>query len=225
MLMKDYTSMIKVCLRALEIFTEVFGKFHIELANIHNMLGIAYAMVGQYLQAIKHYDNALALRYELDMSNNYGTAELLINKANMLKMVEDYESALEFELKALEIGRKFFEEKSPRLLVIFQSLATTYRHLDNKPLAFVNYRKVLKIYQRIFNLQDHSLIVQTLHAMGDVLSDKSEALNFHLQALNMINRLKPKPHIKIAQSLYTVGKSMLINDQSFNSLVTFEELV
>jgi tetratricopeptide (TPR) repeat protein len=123
--------MIKVCEKALECLRAHFGEVQLSIlmANAYNMLGTAYAMINQYRAAVDYYDRALYVRNELQMSNNYGTAEILINRASMLKKLEDYDKCLEFEHKALDIARKFFDEKSPRLLVIFQSLASTYSKL------------------------------------------------------------------------------------------------
>lgn len=55
----------------------------------------------------------------------------MINRASILKKIHIYEKALELEQNALEITRKFFDDKSIQMLKVYNALADTYQFLKD----------------------------------------------------------------------------------------------
>ncbi len=67
----------------------------------------------------------------------------------MLKKIHMNEKALELELSALEITRKYFDDRSPQMIGVFNALAFTYYKLHVNPKAIDYYQRLLQIHSKI----------------------------------------------------------------------------
>ena len=95
-----------------------------------NLIGMSYGKLNKPWEASKYYDQVLAVRASLNCEN-LGSAQIMINRASILKKIHIYEKALELELIALEIIRKFFDDKSIQMLKVYNALADTYQFLKD----------------------------------------------------------------------------------------------
>ena len=86
-----------------------------------------------------------------------------------------HSQALELELRALEITRKYYDEKAPEMLNIFQGLALTYQKLGDNQKAIEFNQRLLHIFTKMNKLDGayNSLIAETFHKIGILKTDQT----------------------------------------------------
>jgi tetratricopeptide (TPR) repeat protein len=163
---------------------------HLDIAIIHNNLGLAYAAKGDYEKAIKYYQDALSVMLEAykqspnhtNIANNYNSL------GNVYSNKGEYERASKYYQDALKIRLKAYKQ-SPN----HPDIAGSYNNLGNAYLNKGDYEKaikyyhhaseiLLKVYEQSPNRPD---LAQTYTNLGNVYlgkGDYEKAIKYHLHA-------------------------------------------
>ena len=132
---------------------------------------------------------------QLELSLNADANSVLTNTLNNVGLAYDdlnnYERALEYKLKALEMDEKLFSADHPDLASSLSSVGSSYDDLNQHEKALEYKLKGLEMRQRLYGA-DHSDIATSLNNVGTSyhhLNDNQKALEYFLKALEMDERL------------------------------------
>ena len=168
--------------------------------------------------------------YPLWHRGNYQESEILLEKSlnlyqknqlkddklqsniyNDLAVINSYlgniRQALEFEQKALSIGRIALNEKSEDIAKFLNNLGGIYGKLGNYLKALELQQQALDIYQELFG-EKHPDVATSLNDLGNTygkLGNYLKALELQQQALDIYQELFGEKHPNVATSLNNLG--------------------
>ncbi len=182
----NFDTAIELILKALTIRLEQLGKAHPDVGHTYNELGAAYARKKDYKNAIENFavagevfrqtfgeDNQFVARSYVNLSLVYGT-----NKQN-----EQYDKALEYGFKALDLLKRLFGDNA---------VGTSYRNIGYYYMGKGDYNQAITYLQNSINVfrragQGRTMaIASSYQILGDVYSRLNEiekALDFYQKSL------------------------------------------
>lgn len=86
-----------------------------------------------------------------------------LNFSNILTKAGFIQKSLEEITDTLEEGRKLYDEKSPKLLCVFQNYVQTYIKLRDFKSAAEYQDKIVKIYRRLYHGKSHPNLIFAIH--------------------------------------------------------------
>lgn len=164
------------------LITHQKGNDKRSMSIILNNIGNIYSEQKKYNQALKTHQEALKLRQEIgDLT---GEAKSLTNIANIyLKAFRDYNKALEYALKGLEIN-----QNTNSILDISNSfivIANIYKEQKNYAKAIENAKKGLDFIKDIDELQLKQIAYETLAISYEATNDYKAAV-FYFKAFQEV---------------------------------------
>ena len=112
-----------------------------------NAIGIIYDYTGKIDSATVKYFQALHLAEEIDNLRLEASACMNIAYLFRLNLNKDYEKALSYSFRGLEINKKIDQPKS--IAHCYQDIAYTYRKMNQLDTAKIYYAKAIEIRQNI----------------------------------------------------------------------------
>ena len=98
-----------------------------EIAGLYHFLGYGFNEFADYIQALKWYRKALAIREEILGKEHPSTATTYNNIAAIYKNQGKYEDALVWYRKDLVISENVFGKDYPNTAVTYNNIAGVYR--------------------------------------------------------------------------------------------------
>ena len=148
---------------------------------------------------------------QLELSLNTDASSVLSNTLNNVGLAYDdlnnYEKALEYKLKALEMDEKLFSSDHPDLASSLSSVGSSYEDLNQHEKALEFKLKALEMRQRLY-ATDHSDIATSLNNIGTSylkLNDYEKALEYSTKSLEMKQRLYDSDHADLSTSFNNIG--------------------
>jgi tetratricopeptide (TPR) repeat protein len=140
--------------------------------------------------------------------NNIELATIYSDIATTYQDKEDYELAISYNMKALNIYEKNLEPDDDAIIIIYNNLGTVYHELGNNDNALIYLEKALQMSIKKYG--ENSLqIATTLNNIGRIHSDmgnKDKALKYYYNALNIrINNL-PAPDLETADIYFNIAQ-------------------
>lgn len=169
-------------------------------ARAVNNLGVIAQRRGDALQAVEHFDDALAQYRALGSDLEVATA---LNNLGFVysTALADYETALGYHVEALTVRERLGDRSAVALSL--NNIGIVYYRLGDLERALAHFERSLAIRRA---LGGDSRIASTLHNIGDVYYDRREyrkAMDFHAEALALRRRVGD--HAGIAHSLRNLG--------------------
>lgn len=148
-------------------------------ADVHNNLGIAYAMMDQCQKALENHYSSLKIDEELGLEQDVGTNYL--NLANTYWRLQQYDKYLELNLKATAIFEKYQNHRY--LASNFGNISSVYTEMGdyNKALYYASKSLVLK--EKYANALETATTLTTLGSIYRHLEDHDKALEYYNKAL------------------------------------------
>ncbi|CAF0962908.1 unnamed protein product [Adineta steineri] len=119
----------------------------------------------------------------------------------------DYEKAVWYYEKALEIEQKTLSSNHPDLTTSYNNIGSVYNKMGEYPKALSYYEKALELQQRILP-SNHSDLAISYNNIGNVynnIGDYSKALSFYEKALEIFQKTLPSNHPNSATSYNNIG--------------------
>lgn len=121
----------------------------------------------------------------------------------------DFESALRYDMQALNILQGVSEEKNEIIAETYANLGSDYRSLGDFQKAVENHNKALEINLKVHGDKPHYDVARDYNNLGvDYigLGDFAKALENHKKALEIFLQIYDRPHPAVASSYNNLGE-------------------
>ncbi|CAF1505789.1 unnamed protein product [Rotaria sp. Silwood1] len=220
----NFAEALKHFEQAFELESKHLPDNHQDLAAITNNIGMIYYERDDYRAALANFQKSLdiklkadskseesiAITYKIQLQSlsadhsDIGTTYVRFGSIHTLR--EDYDLALEYQQKALEIYQKSHSVNRLSLATVYNNMGLAYeRKLDNVQ-ALDYYEKALEVYlQNAITSQSHPSMITVYGNLGRLSisqQDHQRALECFEKALEISRKVYPNDHPSI--SLYRV---------------------
>ncbi|CAF0770711.1 unnamed protein product [Adineta steineri] len=158
--------------------------------------------IGQFNKAEELY-NVL-----LEHTSDEGEKALYCNQLGIVKNDQgDYEKAVWYHEKALEIDQKILPSNHPSLASSLNNIGNVYDRIGEYSKSLSSHEKALEIYKKTLP-SNHPSLAASLNNIGNVydrIGEYSKALSSHEKALEIYKKTLPSNHPSLATSLNNIG--------------------
>ncbi len=177
--------------RALEEVNENSDQFHKQL--ILNNIGWIYYKMGNFSEAIEHFQEAAILAHELGKKNQ--ELVYLSNLGDINERIRNFPQALEFYKKAVELA-----ESSGNLmeeLRILNSVIEVYEELEKYSDALQFSENAIKLSERLGDLKKKAMVINNMGSIHYKQNNHDLALDYFQQSEKIFRRLKDTENLII----------------------------
>ncbi|MCB5262452.1 MAG: tetratricopeptide repeat protein [Candidatus Cloacimonetes bacterium] len=168
-------------LRAIEVWETIISEIEEQRqkADVHNNLGIAYAMIDQCQKALENHYSSLKIDEELGLEQDVGIN--YTNLANTYWRLQQYDKCLELNLQVTAIFKKHHSDRY--LASSYGNISGVYAEKGdyNKALEYASQSLILK--EKYANVLETALTLTTLGSIYRHLHDHDRALEYYNKAL------------------------------------------
>ncbi len=172
-------------------------------ARLWNLLGLHAHHLGEYEEARRLYEQALAMARRVYGEEHPHVATSLNNLAEVLRTLGEYEEARRLHEQALTIRRQVYGEEHPDVATSLAGLAGVLWQMGEYEEARRLYEQALTIRRQVYG-EEHPDVAQSLNNLAEVLralGEYEEARRLHEQALAIRRQVYGEDHPDVAQSL------------------------
>ncbi|MCK9309333.1 MAG: tetratricopeptide repeat-containing sensor histidine kinase [Candidatus Cloacimonetes bacterium] len=148
-------------------------------ADIHNNLGIAYAMMDKCQKALENHYNSLKIDEELGSEQDVGTNYL--NLANTYWRLQQFDKCLELNLQATAIFEKCGSYRY--LSSSYGNIGSLYTEMGDYEKALQYASKSLALKEKYANAVETAITLTTLGSIYRNLKDYDTSLEYYNKAL------------------------------------------
>lgn len=174
--LKQYNKALDYGLKALDFFLALPKKNYISIATAYYKITLTYIQLRNYKKAMEYsildletLNKAKELE-QMTKAQEVYFAETYNTRGEILRKMNDFESALQYKLNAIKIREDKLEENHPDLAISYHHTAITYFEIQNYKQAEVYIDKALLIRQLILP-EDHTDLIESLE-WKDRIKDK-----------------------------------------------------
>ena len=178
-----------------------------EQARIYHGIGRVKSASGEYIEAIRFYEQAFAIYEKTLPSNHPCFAASYNNIALVYDQMGDYSQALSFHEKALDMEERTRSRNFTRLTTSHNNLGGVYDNMGEYTLALSHYRRTLAIREKVLRSDTPGLATSynNVAVMYNQIGDFSGALFYHQEALTIKEKTLPSNHPGLATSYNNIG--------------------
>ena len=173
-----------------------------EEAYIYHEIGVSKNNLGEYAEAVKFYEKALAINEKTLPSTHPDLATSYSNLGRVYDHMGEYSQALSFHQKALAIREKTLPSTHPDLATSYSNLGRVYDSMGEYSQALSFHQKALAIIEKTLP-SNHPNLASSYNNMAlvyDSMGEYSQALSFHQKALAIREKTLPSTHPDLASS-------------------------
>jgi CHAT domain-containing protein/predicted negative regulator of RcsB-dependent stress response len=159
-------------------------------ANRLNQQGIQQAQTSQYREALRSFEQALAIYRETSVRTAFpqqsrnGEAAALNNLGLAYRSLSEYQRAIDSYQQALPILQAVGDRNGEALALM--NLGSAYLSLSEYQRAIAYYQQALPILQAVGDRNGEALALMNLGLAYDSLSEYQRAIDYHQQALPIL---------------------------------------
>ncbi|MFC1566369.1 tetratricopeptide repeat protein [bacterium] len=237
----DLDSAIEYTKDVLRIMSKQLGVSHLDIAKIYDSLGIAYFAKGDLDSAIRFYNKALEIRSitleakhpmvvknqrDLDCVNKArGNWKVFGDKGNMYLVEGNYNYAILFYIKALEMGEIKVQEYDLSFAQIYEKLGDAYFAKHNYDRAIKSYYRVSKIKEQKIEKNSSSL-ARIYEKLGNAYLTKGE-YDDAIGSYNIVLQIKQKKlgenDISLLKIYDNLGKAYSANGNNDDTIKVYNK--
>jgi tetratricopeptide (TPR) repeat protein len=163
-----------------------------KLTNNKNVLGRIYSLIGINYDILDDLDNALfyyyrALQIEKDLNDKEGESLVLSNIAGIYKKQSNYDKALEYYNKSLQLT-----SDPSSITTIYNNIAFVYLYKGDNNKSVEYFKKALELAQEASNYRGTAKYMLNMALPYIRLKNFSEAEYYLNQGLKMVKKLGDK---------------------------------
>ena len=199
-----YLESLKEIEKPLEFYKE--QRDSIRLGRVQNLIGLNHMYLGNYPVSMKSFQSGLLL---LELTNNEESqfyAEILGNKALLYEKLSDFEKALEFQHKALNIHTK--NEYQLGVSNTYTNIGQLYGHLEEPEKALAMFNKALEIKYMLGNKLGIANALSNLGIAHNQLNNYQKSYEFLTEAKSIYEKLE---HNSNLSSVHTSLGNLLLD--------------
>jgi tetratricopeptide (TPR) repeat protein len=193
-------------------------------ADLDSMRGLVYDALGQYDEARRHHERALATRERTLGPDHLEVAQVLDNLGAIPLEQRRWDEAEKHYARALDIRRRQLGEDHPDVGASWNSLGAAQRGKGARETALASYEKAHRIWQRSLG-PDHPNLAAALNNIGNLERElgRPRPAREHLRAaLELWRRVSPVEH---AASIAIVVSNLGLLAHEANDLEGAEALL
>lgn len=213
-----YDKSIEYCQKYLNSIISLYGDSSAEYASGLADMASFHCHAGNYSNALKYYDKALAL-YDTTSISKYEAGNLFCGLARLMGDIGDYDKELNYYKKSLN----YFSEKNyPALYATtLDNMAITYLNLNEKLLALEYAHKALKLRDSISTIANDPMVAYSYNNLAvicNAINEYSMALQLNEDALSYRKEMYGELHPLYIASLQNVA-------DTYRSMGQYEEAI
>jgi len=197
----NYGEALRLCAKGLDITELLFHdkKSHRVKAGLQHTLGTIYLRMGDYAQAIAHFQTCIEVRESI--GDLYGVSRSYNNLAAVYWGQSDYDLAAQYIRKSLEISQRIGNAYGTAMC--YNNLGAVTYTLGDHPHAIEYYHKSLEIRRKIGDLQG---IADVYNNLGEVhhtweRGNHQQALHYLQEAVVLFTEIGNKTALIDAHKL------------------------
>ena len=189
---------VEYALKAIDIYTKVFGEKSKDVADAVGNLGITYSDMHDYENAKKYLFKSLKLFKEIKGKESYDVSRIYQGIAAMYQESGDYENAEKYNQITLDIKKELVDKNHYSLGMIYQNMAINETYLKKYEEAIRLFNKAKPIFSANYG---------------------KKSVNMAILYNNIADTYKYKGDI--TKSIKYFQKAITLNHQSFSDTVNF----
>jgi tetratricopeptide (TPR) repeat protein len=197
----NYSSALEYYGCALSICEKILGKEHLNTATTYNNMAEVFRAQGNYVEALKYFNYALAIR---EREKHPDTASTYNNIAEVFRTLGEYDKALKYYDDALIIYEKNLH---PDTAIVYNNMALVFESQGDYDKALKYYSDALIIYEKNLG-KEHPNIANTYNNMALVFYTQSnyvKALEYYGYALDIFEKILGKKHPNISSTYNNIA--------------------
>lgn len=134
----DYKKAEESYLIGIQFLEELYGENNVNLVNLltgYNNLSTLYSTIGANSKAIELYEKSIDISTNFHGENNIRIATYLTNISGIYYKIHDYEKALHFAIKGLDLKIKHYGNERLILLNSYHALGTLYSAIQQYDIS------------------------------------------------------------------------------------------
>ncbi len=188
--------------QAVEIYLKIYSKIEDTEASIQHMaicnnLAVAYGKDEDFSNAEKWFQKVL--NYAKEMNHPTGLAYGYNGVAGVLLNTQDYNQAIEYSLKGLEISTEHQMDKTA--IEALQNLGKAYQKKGNSIRAIQYYESALELAQGIGSKRNLEVIYKGLFEIYETVGNHQLALDFHKKYHAVRDSIFSEDKVKLIEEL------------------------
>ncbi len=155
----------------------------------------AYEVLGEYRDAISMFEECKELLKCSLPKDHLDLAKVMERLANLHENVGNLDSAYEYNLRALEIGKSILEEDDPQLGRMFHRIGVTCRKRDDFDKTRDYLQEALTIFKSNERARETCLVLMELGNVYRLMKDPDTAMMCYERCFTFIHDAKDDPDI------------------------------
>lgn len=197
---------------------------NLDVANCYDWIADSYEELGNQEIELEYrlkYAKIIARIKgdHLDVTSSYS------NIAVMYFNQQEYENALDFHQKALEIKRRILPKNDPSIAKSYHNIGMVYSRMNDDTKALENYQAGLEIRLQVLD-EDDSDLAKSYYEIGEAhkkLKDYEIALEFYQKALAIERKVLGEIHSDVAISYNNIGSSYSLLKEDEQALAYYQK--
>lgn len=175
--------------------------------SVHHTLGVAYGALGAFDQSEKHLQAAIELRTAAAGANAPDTVRSEIAAASLLGQRQQFEAADVALMQVLQRARLILGPNDPALYQVINDLGVIREGQDRGKESVELLEEAVAGRVRLLGPRDPLVLASTsnLALAYDRVGDTEKALNMHLEALHIAEKIEPPPRMALLELNNNVG--------------------
>eukprot|EP01090_Pellita_catalonica_P000325 TRINITY_DN10220_c0_g1_i1.p1 TRINITY_DN10220_c0_g1~~TRINITY_DN10220_c0_g1_i1.p1 ORF type:complete len:702 (+),score=187.25 TRINITY_DN10220_c0_g1_i1:153-2258(+) len=181
---------------------------HPDIADISNSLGMLEKKVGNYKEALQHYNNALKIGKLLFGNNHPNVGMYLVNIGDIHRKLGEYKKAEGIYIKALQTLEHCLGEDHPEVAEVLNSMGLVSKKRALYDKAEPLYVRAIAIIRKKFGEQHYKIGIY-MNNLGDVERKRGNyknALRIYDEAMKAICATLGKDHSEAGEILHNQGQ-------------------
>lgn len=192
---------------ALEL-VERYGVSATSVVKNLRVIGDIYKQANEWERAIMAYERAIEKE---NPGNRYDLAILYSQLANVFLEMAQWEEALNWNLKAIEIMEGILSEDDPDLATSYNNLGSVYWNQGKLEKALEYHLKAIAIWEKILG-PNHPKLAESYNNIGTAFHSQSEiekALEYYLKATSILENIPAYDHPNLATAYNNIALVLL----------------
>lgn len=224
----NYEIALKIAKETLELSKDIYGEEDLKTASIHNYIGIIHFYLGNYKEAVTHYQISLDIYLTNPKTSRVDIAASYNQFGAFFYSIGEYEKAAEYynvALKKLENAKT--KEESIMVAVIYNHIGLIYR-AKGENIKAIEYYTLAKDLAVNINGEYDSLTATCYNNIGSALLNKGDIKNaiLNIEKAHKIRLeiFKENPnHRTIGISYNNIAEAHRLNKNYDQALENYEE--
>lgn len=212
---------------ARQLFEQVHGDVHIEVARALSCIGGCYEHKGNYKKAIKFYNQALEIHNKCADPNHLIQCLMLIALGNIYRLEHKYDEALNEFHRALDIRTRTLPEYHSDIADCLFLIGRTLGDMDNPSASVLYLMRALRMYMKVLpetELNEKGTVLVDIGIAFSNVGANKVALDYYKRAPTIKLKCFPRKHPdfaaifeNMALSYSYLGKHLLAFTYAFKA--------